>query len=481
MDLTPPRRPRDARLLLLAAGLLAVSGWPARAESALFVVDPASTAAARITLRGGRSARAVITARGGPGDPTARAGLELRRLAAGPLTLGGAFAEVARPASGGATSPRWYAPAAADLNASLVPGSRAGVSLRAGPAAGRTPVSAVVPAAAAAAWLADDTLSAAVALRVGLRALFADAAVAASRALVVEAPGLAGLVRRASAPPHEEDALETSWFPGTAAGGRILHGLVRAGADADRLAASASVLASLPAATLPGVGVRLAARGEPAPWLRVDAVGSLASPDLRDPSGGRVDPPGRWEARVSVGTGPAVTLGVGRAYAASEAAYAGVALAPGRLATARTDWEARISARPRGGGGEDGRVFAELRSVSAGGAVRVEGDDPPSWKADARAMVALAARAVVVEPSVRLDQSEGAAFRVRAELRRRERLPAGVREAAVVVRLAYEAGAPWAPREDEGGEERESLAGGVEMRLMLDVDDARDAAATDPG
>ncbi len=459
---------------VLVAALALFAALPLSAgESVLVVVDPRSDIATRIVVERGRDARAVITARGGATAPMARAGIELPWLVAGPITLGGTLAEIARPASGGARSPRWYAPASIDLDASLKPGSRAGIGVRA------------VPGTHAALWLADDTLLAATALRARAGAVFADGVVLASRPLLLDAPGLAGLARRAVDPPVGEEATEASWFAAGLRPRRIVHAIARAGALLDRGSASAALYGSLPNARLPGVGIRLAARGEPARWLRVDAVAALASPDLREPSGDRAHPPARWEAASTIGRDSALSLGVGRTYAAANAAYAGVALAPGRLAPARTDCEARVSVRPRAGGaapGEGERALVELRSAAVGVLVRAEPDAAVAWRADARASLALRERAVEVEPSLRLDVVEGIRIRLRALLRRRDGLGAGMREVALVGRAAYEIGPPWASGdgEAEGGDAGVApgeFTASVELRLGLE----REGEATGPG
>ena len=457
---------------MLVAVLALFAALPLSAgESVLLVVDPMSGIATRIVVERGGAARAVITARGGSTAPMARAGIELPWLVAGPITLGGALAEIARPSSGGATSPRWYAPASVDLDASLEPGSRAGIGVLAAPGTG------------AALWLADDTLLAALALRARGGAVFADGVVLASRPLLLDAPGLAGLARRAVGPPVGEDPTEASWFDSGLRPRRIVLAIARAGVLLDRASASVSLYGSLPDATLPGVGVRLAARGEPARWLRVETVAALASPDLLDPSGDLAQPPARWEAASTIGRRSTLSLGVGRAYAAEDAAYAGVALAPGRLAPARTDYEARVSVRPRAGGvspGEEGAragALAELRSAAAGVLVRAEPGAAVAWRADARAALALRGRAVEVEPSLRLDDVEGIRIRVRSLVR--------MREVALVGHIAYEIGPPWASggvdveAGDPGGRAGE-LTGGVELRLGLARED-REGEATAPG
>lgn len=452
---------------MLVAALALFSALPLSAgESVLLVVDPRSGVAIRVVVERGAAARAVITARGGSTAPMARAGVELPWVVAGPITLGGALAEIARPSSGGATSPRWYAPASTGLDASLKPGSRVGIGVRAAPGTG------------AALWLADDTLLAALALRARAGAVFADGVVLASRPLLLDAPGLAGLARRAAGPPVDEEPTEASWFDSGLRPRRIVLAIARAGVLLDRASASAALYGSLPDATLPGVGVRLAARGEPARWLRVETVAALASPDLLDPSGDRAQPPARWEAVSKLGGRSALSLGVGRTYTAADAAYAGVALAPGRLAPARTDYEARVSVRPRARAvapGEEERALVELRSAAAGVLVRVEPDAAVAWCADARASLALRERAVEVEPSLRLDEVEGIRIRVRSLVRRRE--------VALVWRVAYEIGPPWGSGgvEAEGGAPGEvpgALTGGVELRLELED---REGEATDPG
>lgn len=469
-----PRR-RGTALLRLAVAFLPIVAWPlGAAESALIVVDPASSVATRVIVRNDRSERAVLTARGGPNAPSARLGVDLSWLVAGPVTLAGAFAELARPASGGPTSPRWYAPASVALDASLVPGARAGVFVRATPTAG------------AAAWLADDTLTATAAIRLRARALFADAAAAVSRPFALEAPGIAGLAHRAAGSPAEEDPLDGGWFDGPPRSRRVLHVIARAGAVARYAAGSAAAVASVPNEAQPGLGVRLAARAEPARWLRVSALASLASPDLLDFSGDRVGPPARWQAEATVGRRLALALGVERAYSAPEATYAAVALMPQRLSTARTDCTVRVSLRPGrarvAGEGEQTRdePLVRVRSASVGGLVRAEPDAPLGWRADIRTALALAAGTVEVEPSLRLDAADGARFRVRTVLRRREGLCAGVREVAVVGRLAYEIGAPWVSADDEAGRGEGGLTGGLELRMELASEKAREEETTDP-
>ncbi|MFW5742661.1 MAG: hypothetical protein ACOC2D_05230 [Spirochaetota bacterium] len=459
----------------LAVAFLPILARPlSAAESALIVVDPVSSVAARVVVQSDRSERVVLTTRGGPNAPSARLGVDLSRLVAGPVTLDGAFAELARPASGGPTSPRWCAPASVALDASLVPGTRAGVYARATPTAG------------AAAWLADDTLTAAAAVRLEARALFADGVAAVSRPLEVEAPGIAGLVRRAFGSQADDDPLDTAWFEGPPRPHRVLHVVARAGGVARCAAGSAAVVASLPNATHPGLGVRLAARAEPARWLRVSVLASLASPDLLDASGDPVGPPARWRAEATVGRRLALALGAGRAYSAPQAAYAAVALMPERLTTGRTDCSARLSLRPgRGwmaGEGETARdePLVRFRSASIGGLVRTEPGAPLGWRADTRTALELAAGAVEVEPSLRLDAVEGLRLRLRAVVAGGQAIGPATGAVALVGHVAYEIPAGLASSGDDAEPGTGELAGGLELRLELEREEIREREPTDP-
>ncbi|MFW6292241.1 MAG: hypothetical protein ACOC7V_07905, partial [Spirochaetota bacterium] len=109
-------------------------------------------------------------------------------------------------------------------------------------------------------------------------------------------------------------------------------------------------------------------------------------------------------------------------------------------------------------------------------------DAAVAWRADARASLALRERAVEVEPSLRLDVVEGIRIRLRALLRRRDGLGAGMREVALVGRVAYEIGPPWASGdgEAEGGDAGVApgeFTASVELRLGLE----REGEATGPG
>jgi hypothetical protein len=424
----PPRSIRARAFLLIAVtacGALAEHAL-AQDESLLVVVDPGVRTAARLALRPVPEVRFVVTAVAGPTAPAARAGVELRRIVAGPVALHGALAELTSPTGAGPTSDRWGAPSRLALDGGLTPGSRAGIGL------------VVHRSTGVYAWHAGNTASVAGSLRLAPAVPsrpFADLLVSGSWPLVTDRVGFPGIVVSVREGDDRDDPLQASWFADGVEPTRSAHVLARAGFDAGRAAASAALLASLPDALMPGVGVRASVRVLAFRRLEVSALAALSSPDARGIDGRRLDPPARLSGATRARFGAlSLTATVERTFISAEAAYASVGLAPERLVVADTGyrlrlaWSGRDADRPAAAvtGVALGRRPLSLRTLSLDGTLTSAPAEPLDWRLTAGAGLRLFDGIVDLEPSARLDASDELRVRVRVVTASSARLAAAV-------------------------------------------------------
>lgn len=290
-------------------------------ESILVVVRPGHEIVLRITSEPFDDLRLLLTSRARRSGHEMRFGLATPWFLAGPLTLAGSYADLQNPMGVTAGSDRWFVPARASLDGSLVPASRAGVVIR------------PVPWAQAFVWR-TDTLTIGAAVR--------GTAERAGASAHVE------LIGSSSRPvsPADVDPRDRRWFEGRESSEPVAHAMGRLVASTRPVRLSLGATASLPRLMMPGVLLASAAEFRPTRRWTLAAAASLASPDFVDPRGRRPRDAGQLSAALSYdGPGFSAATGHERAYVAPDGAYLAVGFAPS-LDLDRSRFSSRVSVRP---------------------------------------------------------------------------------------------------------------------------------------
>ena len=370
-----------AAVLLLAIATIGIDGAAAD-ESLVITTQPGREIAARIITQPLPDVRLSLNARSRhTTGQTIRLGVAMPGVVAGPVTLAGAYAELANPMTGTAAGDRWFVPGRITVDTSLVPSSRIGAAV------GR------IPWADGFAWYVSDTLTVGATLR----------ALVDRERYRVHGELLSAFSYPVPA-PDEGDPGDRSWFADAVVAEPIAHALVRSVGSAGPVRIGIGSMASVPRLTMPGMLVRSAGDFRSGRW-RLAGAGAMTTPGFQDTRGRRPGDQARWGVSLRYG-GLRLSAAVehDRSYTGSNDAYRAVGFVPGALSLHRGRSAARVTARPsvRGAG---------VRSVGADGHLDL---DRSAWRLRAHARIVLPGERVELAPSVTWRSDRLADFRLRS-------------------------------------------------------------------
>ena len=373
--------PNPARAGLLLA-IASIGIHAAAAESVVITARPGREIVARAISEPLPDVRLSLHARGRTNaGQMIRLGLAAPGLVAGPVTLVGAYADLAGPMTGTAAAERWFVPSRIVADTSIVPSSRIGVLVS------------QVPWADGFGWYASDTLT----VGAMLRALVDREAFRARGELVAAASYPVPLARG-------EEPGTPPWFSDAVVPEPVTHALVSLIASAGPVRVGLGSAASVPRSTMPGMVVRSAADYRRGRW-RLAGAGAIATPGFQDTRGRRPGDRARWSVSLRY-TGARLSAAAEheRAYAGSNEAYAAVGFVPGAHSLHRARYAARVTVRPvvRGAG---------VRSVGVDGYLDA---DPSAWRLRAHARIVLPGEWFELAPSVTMRPDRLADYRLRS-------------------------------------------------------------------